>query len=163
MKIAALLVGAALLLPAQVNYRRAPGFALMDPIQQKWFDLADFRGKVVLVELMQTTCPKCQELSGLLEEVKTKYGDKIQVLSVVTLPDTLKTVQTFISEHKVTSPVLFDCGQMIGSYMQVGPKNPSVHFPALFVIDKNGMIRRQLGDTEMTAANVLGALEGALK
>lgn len=163
MKLAALLLGAALLLPAQFNYRRAPGFALMDPIGQKWHDLADYRGKVVLLDIMRTDCPKCQELTALLEQIKAKYTDKVQVLSVVTMPDDLPKVKAYIAKHKATSPVLFDCGQMIASYMQVGPKNPSIHLPALFIIDRNGMIRRQLDDTEINPTNVLGALEGALK
>jgi thiol-disulfide isomerase/thioredoxin len=117
MKFAVFLVGAALTLSAQFNYRRAPGFALMEPIANKWHDLADYRGKVVLLDVMQTSCPKCQELTGILEQIKAKYGEKVQVLSVVTLPDNLQTVKAYIAEHKVTSPVLFDCGQMIASYM----------------------------------------------
>ena len=163
MRIAVLFLLAALFLPAQFNYRRAPGFALMDPIQGKWHDLADYRGTVVVLDVMRTDCPKCQELTGILEQIKAKYTDKIQVLSVVTMPDDLPKVKAYIAKHKVTSPFLFDCGQMIASYMQVGPKNPSIHLPAVFVIDKNGMIRRQIDDTDINTTNVLGAIEAALR
>ena len=163
MRLALILLLAASVLPAQFNYRRAPGFALMDPIQGKWHDLADYRGKVVVIDIMRTDCPKCQELTGILEQVKAKYADKIQVLSVVTMPDDLNKVKAYIAKYKVTSPVLFDCGQMIASYLQVGPKNPSIHLPTVMVVDRNGMIRRQIDDADATTANVLGAIEAALR
>ena len=163
MKTAVLLLTVASLLPGQFNYRRAPGFALMDPIGEKWHDLADYRGKVVVLDVMRTDCPKCQELTEILEQVKAKYTDKIQVLSVVTMPDDLNKVKAYIAKYKVTSPFLFDCGQMIASYMQVGPKNPTIHLPTVFVIDRNGMIRREIEDTDINATNVLGAIEAALK
>ena len=163
MRLAFILLLAASVLPAQFNNRRAPGFALMDPIQGKWHDLADYRGKVVIIDIMRTDCPKCQELTAILEQVKTKYADRIQVLSVVTMPDDLNKVKAYIAKYKVTSPVLFDCGQMIASYLQVGPKNPSIHLPTVMVVDRNGMIRRQIDDADANATNVIGAIEAALR
>jgi peroxiredoxin len=163
MRLTVILLLAASVLPAQFNYRRAPGFALMDPIQGKWHDLADYRGKVVIIDIMRTDCPKCQELTGILEQVKAKYADKIQVLSVVTMPDDLNKVKAYIAKYKLTSPVLFDCGQMIASYLQVGPKNPSIRLPTVMVVDRNGMIRRQIDDADANATNVIGAIEAALR
>ncbi|HYP13838.1 MAG TPA: TlpA disulfide reductase family protein, partial [Bryobacteraceae bacterium] len=63
--------------------RRAPGFSLPD-LTLKQHDLQDYKGKVVLLEFMMTECPKCQEATTVLERVKAKYGDKVQVFSVVT-------------------------------------------------------------------------------
>jgi peroxiredoxin len=163
MRLIPILLLAASVLPAQFNNRRAPGFALMDPIQGKWHDLADYRGKVVIIDIMRTDCPKCQELTGILEQVKAKYADRIQVLSVVTMPDDLNKVKAYIAKYKVTSPVLFDCGQMIASYLRVGPKNPSIHLPTVMVVDRNGMIRRQIDDADANATNVIGAIEAALR
>ena len=45
--------------------------------------MQDYRGKVVLLDFMRTDCPKCKALTGVLEKVKAKYGDKIQVLTIV--------------------------------------------------------------------------------
>ncbi|MBC7928157.1 MAG: TlpA family protein disulfide reductase [Bryobacteraceae bacterium] len=161
MKLVLALLAASVFAQAQVA-RRAPGFSLPD-LQYKQYDIADFRGKVVLIDLVQTACPKCIELTKYLTEVKTKYGDKIQVLTIVTIPDNATTVAKFISTYGVKNPVLLDCGQMIGSYLNLSPKNPSVHFPHLFVIDKAGLIRRELDDTTINLANVVGAVEAALK
>ena len=162
MRFAALMLAGALLLPAQFNYRRAPGFALPDT-QQKYHDLADYRGKVVVIDIMRTDCPHCREMTATLEQVKTKYAGKVQVLSVVTMPDNMGSVQKYVQANKVTSPVLFDCGQMIASYLKLGPSNPTVSLPTVYVIDRNGMIRSELKGEAATATAVLGGIEAALR
>jgi peroxiredoxin len=121
--------------------KRAPGFALPDSKMQ-FVDLADLRGRLVLLEIMKTTCLNCQRLAETLEKVKAKYGDKIAVVSVVNPPDNTATVAKFVADHKVTSTVLFDCGQMVGSYTLPDPKNPSIYLPHLFLIDASGIIRK---------------------
>ena len=78
-------------------------------------------------------------MSRVLEQVKEKYAGKVQVLSVVTMPDTVNTVQKYIQENKVTTPVLFDCGQMMASYLKLGPSNTTVDLPTVYIIDRNGM------------------------
>jgi peroxiredoxin len=161
MKLAVLLLGAALAMQAQVT-RRAPGFSLPDT-KGTQHDLADYRGKVVLLDVIQSTCPKCLQLTKILDQMKVKYGDKIQLLSVVTMPDNLSTVTKYLAANNVSYPVLFDCGQMIASYLHITPSNPTVHFPHLFVIDRNGMIRREIGESDVNQPNVVAAIEAALK
>src|SRR5215831_3756398 len=55
--------------------RRAPGFSLPD-VKTEQHDLADSRGKVVILEFMQTTCPHCAAFADVLEQVQQKYGDR---------------------------------------------------------------------------------------
>jgi hypothetical protein len=50
-----------------------------------------------------------------------------------------------VAEHKVTTPVLFDCGQASAAYLKATPKNPTVNVPHLFLIDGQGMIRNDFG------------------
>jgi peroxiredoxin len=135
----ALLLSVTCLLNAQAP-RRAPGFSLPD-LKLEQHDLIDLRGKVVLLDFIQTGCPACRVLSGALEEVKAKFGDKVAVLTIVTPPDNQATVARFVSNFNVSTPVLFDCGQVTASYVQVMPDNPQVHFPHLFIVDREGMIR----------------------
>jgi len=146
--LTAVLSAAAPAWPAgELSGRRAPGFALPDRHMQ-FYDLADYRGRVVLLDIMLTTCPNCAKLAETLEKLKASYGDRIAVLSVVNPPDNVQTVAAFIERHKITSPILFDCGQMAGSYLKPDPKNPRIHVPHLFVIDQEGMIRHHFGHTE---------------
>lgn len=149
---------------AQTSFgRRAPGFSLPDS-KFKQHDLQDYRGKVLVMDFMSTGCPNCQELTQRLEEVKAKLGDKILVFSVVTGPDTQASVAGYVAKSKTTSTFLFDCGQMTGSYLQVTPQNPTVHFPRLLMIDKGGMIRRDLQSlNEMTVPALVAALTELVK
>ena len=70
----------------EFSNRRAPGFSLADSKFQQ-HDPQDYRGKVVIVDFMQTTCPVCMKLADELLKVKAKYGDKVEILSITTLPD----------------------------------------------------------------------------
>jgi peroxiredoxin len=122
-----------------LSNRRAPGFSLMDTTG-KQHDLADYRGKLVLVEIMQTKCPHCRSFSKILDVAKAKYGDRIAILSVVNPPDTPDTVAKYLAEMKPSSPLLFDCGQMAISYVKATPQNPSIELPHLFFVDASGWI-----------------------
>ncbi|MCW5979127.1 MAG: TlpA family protein disulfide reductase [Bryobacteraceae bacterium] len=134
----------------ELSGRKAPGFSLPDSKFQ-FHDLADYRGRIVLLDIMKTSCPTCQKLSQTLERAKAKYGDKIAVLSVVNPPDDHKAVAAYVAKFGVTSPMLFDCGQMAGSYLKPNPQNPMVYLPHLFVIDRDGMIRADFGHHDTAA------------
>jgi peroxiredoxin len=122
-----------------LSNRRAPGFSLMDS-SGKQFDLQDYRGKIVLIDVMLTNCPHCRTFTKVLDRVVEKYGDRVAVLSVVNPPDSGATVSRFLNEMKPKFPILFDCGQMAISYLKVTPQNPAVDVPHLFIIDGNGWI-----------------------
>ena len=118
--------------------RRAPGFALPDS-RMKVYDLYDYRGKVVLLEFMKTDCPHCADFAAVLEKVQQKFGDKVQILSVVNMKDeTAQSVANYIAGHRVTYPLLFDAGQMAYSYVL----KPVLDYPQIYVIDAKGMIQR---------------------
>jgi len=140
-----LLASAALLFASgELSGRRAPGFSLPD-LHGQQHDLQDYRGKIVIVDIIQTTCPHCQHLADILDKVAAKYGGKVAVLTFAIPRDTTATVAAFVKEHKVTTPVLFDCGQATASYLKVTPQNPRINVPHLFLIDGQGMIRNDFG------------------
>jgi peroxiredoxin len=135
--ILALLLSAAALFAGDNSGRRAPGFALPDSRMQI-YDLADYRGKIVLLELMQTDCLHCVTFADVLERVQQKYGDKVAILAVVnSQKDNQNTVAQYISGHRITYPVLFDAGQMAYSYV----RKMSFDTPRVFLIDAGGAIR----------------------
>ena len=129
---------------SNLSNRRAPGFSVMDNALQ-YRDLADYRGKLVLLDLIQTGCPHCQALTKAIVKAKQKYGDKIVVLTAVVPPDNSNTVAAFAKEYGVSTPILFDCGQVAASYVKVDPRKPSLSFPHLFMIDGQGIIRSHFG------------------
>ncbi len=141
------LIGAsALLASGELSNRRAPGFALPDPEYKHYYDLQDYRGKVVLIDIMSTHCPHCQLLTTTLEQVKARYGDKVVILEVVLPPDNQTTIAQYKEVNKVTVPMICDMGQMTASYFKATPQTMQhVDVPHLFVIDQQGTIRNDFG------------------
>ncbi len=138
------LFAASVFAAGELSNRRAPGFSLPDATL-KQHDPQDYRGKVLLVEIMQTNCPHCAAFAEILEDVQKKYAGKVQVLSIVNPPDNQNTVTRYVGGHHITFPVLFDCGQVSASYLKITPQNPSFNVPHVFVIDPQGFIRNDFG------------------
>ena len=144
--IPVILLGVAALMAADNANRRAPGFALPDSRMQV-HDLADYRGKLVVLEFMQTTCPHCATFAGILNEVQQKYGDRVVILAVAnSAQDNQTTVAQYISGHKVRYPILFDAGQMAYSYFL----SQSFDNPHIYLIDAYGTIKSDFGYGPMT-------------
>jgi peroxiredoxin len=139
----------------ELSGRRAPGFALPD-LNLNYHDIQDHRGKVVILDIMRTSCPHCLTVSKNLEKIKAKYGNKVAIFSIVNPPDNQPAVSKFLVDNKLTTPILFDCGQVSAVYLKVTPKNPSITIPHVFVIDQQGMIRNDFAYSDATK----GILEG---
>jgi peroxiredoxin len=150
---ACLFAACSLLLGAsgELSNRRAPGFALPDPSYQRYYDLQDFAGKVVVIDIMSTRCPHCLLLSTTLEKLKARYGDKVAILEVVLPPDNQETISKFVATNHVTIPVACDMGQMTASYFKATPSTMGeITVPHLFLIDKQGTIKNDFGYDEST-------------
>ncbi len=145
----------------EFSNRRAPGFSLMDS-KFAQHDPQDYRGKVLVVDFIQTTCPVCLHLTENLVKVQQKYGDRIGILSITTSPDSFQTGDAYVKEHHVAWPVLFDMGQVMMSYLKITPVNLTVHFPHLFIIDKQGMIRADF-EGEESVDQISAEIEKLLK
>ena len=125
--------------------RRAPGFALPDirlitrHSDGRFYDLNDYRGKVVVLEFFKTTCPHCAAFTDILAQVAPKYGDRVEILAVANInTDTTAQVEQYVSGHKISYPVLLDQGQMMFSYIR-SPERADL--PHVYIIDPNGYIR----------------------
>jgi peroxiredoxin len=131
--------------------RRAPGFALPDPTYEHYYDLQDYAGKLVLIDIMSTRCPHCLLTATTLEQVKSRYGDKVVVLEVVLPPDNQSSISKFVQTNNVTVPVLCDMGQMTASYFKATPATmQQIQVPHLFLIDSHGIIRNDFAYEEST-------------
>lgn len=129
--------------------RRLPSFALPD-VTMKVHDVLDYRGKPLLLDIMQTGCAHCQTMAPNLERVKQKYTGKIGVLSIVVPPDTQTTVAQFVARFRVSSPILFDCGQATAAILNVNPRSPKIDLPHLLLVDGKGIIREDWTWSEQT-------------
>jgi len=133
----------------ELSNRRAPGFSLPET-GSKFHDLQDYRGKILIIDFMQVSCPHCVTFSAILEQAKVKYGDKIAVLSIVNPPSDQNGVTDYIAKNKIKSPILFDCGQVAFSYLK--PSSPQITIPHVFLIDADGVIRNDFSFGPANAA-----------
>ncbi len=142
MRLALSLLAASSLLfgAGELSNRRAPGFALMDSSFERFYDPQDYRGKILIVDFMMTTCPHCKKLTEILEGIAFRYRDRVAVLEIVMPPDNQATVTRFIKENKITVPILFDSGQVTASYLKATPKRPRIDVPHIFIINAQGWI-----------------------
>jgi thiol-disulfide isomerase/thioredoxin len=138
-RLFAILLSSVIAVSAQQALRRAPSWALVDS-SGRMHDLLDYRGKVLVLEMLQTTCPHCAVFADVLSQIAPKYGDKVAVVAVASIPpDNAETVRQYILGHKVTYPIVFDAGQMQYSYVL----RPHIDLPMVYVIDQNGFIRAE--------------------
>ncbi len=142
----------------ELSDRRAPGFALPDAAYEHYYDLQDYAGKVVIIDIMSTGCAHCLLAATMLEQVKERYGDKVAILEVVLPPDNQTSISKFIQTNKITVPVICDMGQMTASYFKATPTTMrKVEVPHLFLIDQHGIIRNDFAYEESTRAVFEGA------
>jgi ankyrin repeat protein/peroxiredoxin len=118
---------------------RAPGFTLPDskPVERSNLD---YRGRWLIIDFMRTDSGHCKALSKTLEEVKAKYGSKLDVLAIVGAPDNSETVARYIAETNITYPVLFDGGQVTATYVTATTNDPNYDAPHWFAVDPDGKI-----------------------
>jgi peroxiredoxin len=145
-KLAKILVaGAIALLPvvgAEVP-RRAPEFAIQLPQPSGQLLLSQYKGKVVCLEFLYTTCPHCQTASQLMSRLQTEYGPKgFQALGVAFNDMSQMLVRDFVRDFKVNYPVGFSTREPVHGFLQNDPKH-SLHVPQMVFIDRKGVIRHQ--------------------
>ena len=138
----------ALLAEAPPVPRRAPEFVLnFSGGQQKL--LSSYRGKVVALLFVHTTCPHCQQDSRVFSKLYTEYGSRgFQPIDVAWNDMANILVQDFVKENGVNYPVAYSNRDTVLEYLGISPIMRSV-VPQILWIDRKGMIRSQtppLGD-----------------
>jgi peroxiredoxin len=142
---------------SSLSGRRAPSFSLPDTSLAQ-HDILDYRGRWLLLDFMRTDCPHCVAVSKVLEQAQKQFGTKVAVLSIVIAPpETTTTVAKYELSNKLTSPIVFDQGQVAVAYFKATPATPGFDTPHLFVIDPNGKIVRDWADDDRTKEILEGA------
>ncbi len=106
--------------------------------------IADWRGKVLVVNFWATWCASCRiEMPSLDRLQGAMGGDDFQVLTVATGRNTMPAIDKFFAEANVTQlPILRDERQKLSRELGI------LGLPVTLIIDREGReIGRMIGDT----------------
>ena len=117
--------------------RPAPALNVTD-LAGKPVSLADYRGKIVLLDFWATWCKPCVAGMPGLDKLAARWKDKDIVVLGISIDQEPKKVAPFLKKKPVSYPIVLD-----------NPKTPSYAtfkvkvLPSMFLIDKDGNIVAQ--------------------
>ena len=114
--------------------KTAANFVLADGNGTK-VALADYKGKVVLLNFWATWCGPCKVEIPWFVEFQKEYADRgFTVLGVSMDDDGWKSVKPYVAEKKINYPVVIGNDEVSKLYGEIDS------LPTTFVIGRNGMI-----------------------
>jgi peroxiredoxin len=142
--LAALVLGFASLAIAgtPVVPRQAPEFVVTMPGGRQAL-LSQFKGKVVALEFLFTTCPHCQHECSLIAQLNTELGPKgFQPVGVAINTMDIPTVMSFVQQTGANFPIGVSERNAALDFMGISIMERWV-VPQLILIDRKGMVRYQ--------------------
>jgi thiol-disulfide isomerase/thioredoxin len=145
--------------------RKAPELAFTVPGQGDKL-ISQYRGKVVALEFILTTCPHCQAASKVMSNFQREYGSRgFQAVDVaINVLDDNRTrdqasglTQNFTNQFQVAFPVGYVSRDQMLAFMGFSITERFV-VPQLILIDRKGVIHYQtppLGDEHATQEDVV--------
>jgi len=115
--------------------REQADFKLQELNGKSW-TLKEQRGKVVVLNFWATWCPPCRKEMPDLDALYRQFKDQGVVILAISDEDAGK-VRPFITEQKVTHPVLLDPGRKVNDLFQIEG------IPKTFVYDRKGKLVAQ--------------------
>jgi peroxiredoxin len=146
--------------------RPSPDFAVhLTPSGQ--VSPTQFKGKVVLLAFILTTCPHCQHSTQILSGYQKEYGPRgLQVMAAAFNEMANMLVPDFIKQFQPTFPVGYANRMDVLTYLDHSALT-QMYVPIMVFIDRKGMIRYQhLGDDpffQNQEKNVRDTIEELLK
>ena len=133
-----------------------PALELKDPAG-RFHRLADYRGRVVLVNFWATWCGPCRDEMPSLQRLKDKLAGRPFVVLAVNLDEPESRIRTFLSQMKVDFTILLDPGKTAARAWDARI------LPASFVIGPDGSIRYSLvGELDWDHDAVFSRVSGLL-
>ena len=118
----------------------APDLAIPLP-NGKQVKVSDYKGKVLCLMFILTTCPHCQKTTQLWESIYPELEPKGFAVVEAAINDN-PDIPSFVSQFKVPFPVGTAGVVPAWDYIQ-WPRQKIAQVPFLVFIDRNGVIRAQ--------------------
>lgn len=144
MRLALLFSTAALLTAlAADGVRPAPAFTIAR-IADPAINVQQYKGKkIVALAFIYTTCPHCQHLTTILDQLAKDYASRaVQFLECAFNDDSVQTLPEFLKQFNPPFPVGYCSRASVMSYLQYSLVDTRpLYVPHMVFIDKAGMIR----------------------
>jgi thiol-disulfide isomerase/thioredoxin len=130
--------------------RKSTSFSILIP-DQKPLPVESFRGKVVALTVISTTCPHCQNLTQELTPVSKEYAPRgVQFLECAFDDGAQFSVVGFINQYHPPFPVGYADRTAVALYLQRSVMDPSpLWVPHMVFIDRAGIIQADIaGDDQ---------------
>jgi peroxiredoxin len=139
--------------------RKAPDFTITEP-SGKQFQLSSFKGKVVVLTFVYTTCSHCQDASRMFTRLYKEMAPRgLQLLAVAFNDNAAILVPNFVQSIGIPYPVGASDHSSVLNYLGI-PDSVMNRWvvPQIVVIDRKGNIRAQspaMGDGNLTAESYM--------
>lgn len=136
--------------------------------------LSRYRGKVVVLEFLLTTCPHCQRCSAVMQKLHNDMGgDKAFIpLGAAVNPNDMTEARMLIPSYVynlgLKYPVGYSKREMAYQWLEATGPGANLYFPQVVFIDKKGIIRAYHPATDEAffkneEANMRKMIEGLMK
>lgn len=118
---------------------KAPDFRAKVLGEQRYKTLADYKGKVVLLNIWATYCEPCKWEMPSLQRLHQAYGDKGLKIVAVSVDQFVgeDSIRAFAKQYGITFEILHDSTNAIERQYQ------ATGYPETFVLDSEGTIRKK--------------------
>ena len=128
--------------------RPAPSQYVIDFEGGKQARLADYRGKIVVLEFLLTYCGHCQAVSRTLQRLNGRYAARgVQIIGAATNDSTGKLLPGFRATTGAAFPLGFVSTPSARAFLMLPDTNPMM-MPQVVFIDRQGIIVSQHAGTD---------------
>lgn len=103
----------------------------------KMVDLAEYRGKVVLIQYWASWCQPCKADIAALRDILSRYARSGFAIIGVNLDNSRQAMQAFLAEHQVPWPQLFEEG---GLDSRPANEMGILTLPTMILVDQAGRV-----------------------
>ncbi len=111
--------------------------------------LSQYGGKILMFELLLTTCPHCQRCAHTMQQVLGDYKLRgVEALGAAINDEARFDLLRFEMASGAKFPIGIADRDQAYAFLQADPNAGPVYFPQLLIIDRKGVIRAQHSGTD---------------